>query len=63
MLVTLAGMVILVSAEFSNEVTPMLASLLSDANVIVFSDVAFENAPSPMLVTLAGMVILVSDVA
>ena len=64
MLVTPAGIVMLVSAAaFWNALLPMLASWLSDSNVTVSSDVAPPNATSPMLVTLAGMVMLVSDVA
>ena len=59
-LVTLAGMVILVSAVPSKAPSPILFSWLTGANVTEVSAVAPENAFALMLVTLAGMVMLVS---
>jgi hypothetical protein len=57
MLVTVVGIVMLVSALAQlNALSPMLMSWLPDPNVTMVSAVVPENAPSPMLVTLAGMV-------
>ena len=64
MFVTLAGMVMLVSATDSEKAySPMLASWLPDSIVTVARNNVPANACSPMLVTLAGMVISVSNCA
>ena len=54
MLVTLAGMLMLVSLEFTKAELPMVVRPLLDANVTVSSEL-FENAPKSMICTLAGI--------
>jgi hypothetical protein len=53
MLMTLAGMVMLVSEVFANADLPIFVTL--DGIVILTKDPALRNALFPMLVTLDGM--------
>ena len=53
MLVTLAGMLILVSLDPTKAELPMVVRLLLGANVTVSIEL-YENAPKSMICTLAG---------
>ena len=57
MLVTLLGIVILVSPQLENVIISMLVTLFGIVILVRFTQSL--NAPPPMLVTLFGIVILV----
>ena len=64
MVVTLVGIVMSVNAIAPlNTLLPMVVSLLPDANMTVFKDLASEKVPYSIDVTPAGMVIAVNALA